>query len=139
MKARNEYVFQTPGCESLRTPAGRRLSVPEVTLRLLYLFSVSLVLVFALSGCGGAPGGAGGGGSDDEAEIPQAKKYEFKLGEEEDLAEAVIEGLRPVQSRYRELTADPTYIDSLLAEGAAKIRPIAEKTLAAVKDRVGLG
>ena len=44
-----------------------------------------------------------------------------------------------MQSRYRELTADPTHIDSLLAEGAERIRPVAEKTLATVKDRIGLG
>lgn len=56
-----------------------------------------------------------------------------------ELAEVVVEGLSPLQSRYRELTAEPTYIDSLLAEGALRVRPIAEKTLAVVKDRVGLG
>ena len=56
-----------------------------------------------------------------------------------ELAEVVVEGLSPLQSRYRELTADPTYIDSLLAEGASRIRPTAEKTLVMVKDRVGLG
>jgi tryptophanyl-tRNA synthetase len=56
-----------------------------------------------------------------------------------ELGEAVVEGLRPLQSRYQELTADPTYIDSLLTEGASKLRPIAEKTLAAVREKVGLG
>ena len=56
-----------------------------------------------------------------------------------ELGEAVVEGLRPLQSRYQEITADPTYIDSLLAEGASKLRPIAERTLAAVKEKVGLG
>jgi tryptophanyl-tRNA synthetase len=56
-----------------------------------------------------------------------------------ELGEAIVEGLRPLQSRYQELTADPTYIDSLLTEGAAKLRPIAEKTLAAAKEKVGLG
>jgi len=56
-----------------------------------------------------------------------------------ELAEVVIEKLSPLQSRYRELTADPTCIDSLLAEGAARVRPVAEKTLALVKGRVGLG
>jgi len=55
------------------------------------------------------------------------------------LADVIIESLRPLQSRYRELTADPTYIDSLLTEGASKVQPIAEKTLTIVKDRVGLG
>jgi tryptophanyl-tRNA synthetase len=56
-----------------------------------------------------------------------------------ELGEAVVDGLRPLQSRYQELTADPNYIDSILSESAAKIRPIAEKTLEAVKDKVGLG
>ncbi len=56
-----------------------------------------------------------------------------------ELAEVIVEGISPLQSRYRELTAEPTYIDSLLAEGASRVRPIAEKTLAVVKDRVGLG
>ena len=56
-----------------------------------------------------------------------------------ELGEAVVEGLRPLQERYRELTADPTYIDSLLKEGADRARPMAEKTLALVKERVGLG
>ena len=56
-----------------------------------------------------------------------------------ELGEAVVEGLRPLQSRYQELTADPTYIDSILTESASKLRPIAEKTLEAVKDKVGLG
>jgi len=54
------------------------------------------------------------------------------------LAEVVIEGLRPLQERYKELTADPTRIDSLLADGAARARPTAEKVLAEVKKRVGL-
>ncbi len=56
-----------------------------------------------------------------------------------ELTEVVVAGLGPLQARYRELTADPSHIDSLLAEGAAKIRPVAEKTLALVKERVGLG
>ena len=56
-----------------------------------------------------------------------------------ELAEVVVEGLHPVQSRYRELTADPQHIDTLLAEGANKVRPAAEKTLALVRDKVGIG
>ncbi|MFC1962225.1 tryptophan--tRNA ligase [Chloroflexota bacterium] len=55
------------------------------------------------------------------------------------LAEVVIEGLRPLQERYRELTTEPGYIDSLLAEGASRARPTAEKTLAEVKNSIGLG
>jgi len=56
-----------------------------------------------------------------------------------ELAEVIIEGLRPFQSRYRELADDPTRIDSWLAGGASKVRSIAEKTLTIVKDKIGLG
>jgi len=56
-----------------------------------------------------------------------------------ELGEVVVEGLRPLQTRYQDLTADPTHIDRLLTEGAAKVRPLAEKTLATVKQKVGLG
>jgi len=57
----------------------------------------------------------------------------------QELTEVIINGLHPLQSRYQELTADPTYIDSLLAEGASRARPLAEKTLTIVKEKVGLG
>jgi tryptophanyl-tRNA synthetase len=56
-----------------------------------------------------------------------------------ELGEIVVEALRPLQSRYQKLVADPSYLESLLAEGAARARPMAEKTLALVKKRVGLG
>jgi tryptophanyl-tRNA synthetase len=55
------------------------------------------------------------------------------------LAEVVVECVRPLQERYSELTAEPGYIDAVLKAGAAKARPLAEKMLAEVKKRVGLG
>jgi tryptophanyl-tRNA synthetase len=55
------------------------------------------------------------------------------------LAEVVIEGLRPLQERYKSFTADPDYIPSVLKAGADKARPLAAKTLAEVQKRVGLG
>jgi tryptophanyl-tRNA synthetase len=55
------------------------------------------------------------------------------------LAEVVVEGLRPLQERYKELTAEPGRIDSILTESANRARPIAEKVLAEVKKKVGLG
>jgi tryptophanyl-tRNA synthetase len=55
------------------------------------------------------------------------------------LAEVVVEGLRPLQERYKAFTADPAHIDSILAEGADKARPMAQKMLAEVKQKVGLG
>jgi tryptophanyl-tRNA synthetase len=56
-----------------------------------------------------------------------------------ELAEVIIDRLHPLQSRYREITAEPAYLDSLLVEGASRARPLAEKTLATVKEKVGLG
>ena len=56
-----------------------------------------------------------------------------------ELGEVIIEGLRPLQSRYRELTADESHVDSLLNAGASRVRPIAVKTLAIVKEKMGLG
>jgi tryptophanyl-tRNA synthetase len=55
------------------------------------------------------------------------------------LAEVIIEGLRPLQERYQKITSEPGYLDSVLAEGAAKARPMAQKTLAKVHKVVGLG
>ncbi len=56
-----------------------------------------------------------------------------------ELAEVVIEGLRPIQERYRELTAESGRIDAILKEGADKARPLANKMLAEVNKKVGLG
>ncbi|MCC6446087.1 MAG: tryptophan--tRNA ligase [Armatimonadetes bacterium] len=70
-----------------------------------------------------------------------AARYEGKgYGDlKKDLGELVVEGLRPVQTRYQELTQDPAYIDSLLVASANRIRPIAERTLRRAQERVGLG
>jgi tryptophanyl-tRNA synthetase len=66
----------------------------------------------------------------------EGKGYgEFK----KELAEIAVEGLRPVQEKYRELTAEPGHIDAILKAGADKARPMAEKTLARVQERIGLG
>lgn len=56
-----------------------------------------------------------------------------------ELGEAMVEYLRPLQTRYAEFTNDPASLDKILADGANKARPLAEKTLKLVKDRVGLG
>jgi tryptophanyl-tRNA synthetase len=56
-----------------------------------------------------------------------------------ELAEVVIEGIRPLQTRYKEITADKSYIDSILSESVQRLRPIAEQTLNAVKAKLGLG
>jgi tryptophanyl-tRNA synthetase len=54
------------------------------------------------------------------------------------VAEAVIAGLEPIQKRYAEITADPGYLNSVLREGAERVRPIAESTTRLVRERMGL-
>jgi len=78
---------------------------------------------------------AGGSRQEIEARFEGKGYSDFKKA----LAEVVVEGLRPLQTRYQELTADPATIDSILAEGASRARPIAERTLKRVKEKVGLG
>ncbi len=53
------------------------------------------------------------------------------------VAEAVVEGLKPIQARFQEIMGDGNTIDQVLSEGAAKAEAIANKTLQEVKDRVG--
>lgn len=56
-----------------------------------------------------------------------------------EVAEVVIEALKPIQEKYRALMENPETIEKMLQEGANRIRPIAEKTLQEVKTKVGLG
>jgi tryptophanyl-tRNA synthetase len=55
-----------------------------------------------------------------------------------DCAEAVIELLRPVQERYRELASDPTAAPRILQHGADKARATAAATMVRVRDALGL-
>ncbi len=54
------------------------------------------------------------------------------------VAEAVVGALEPLQQRYREITADPAYIDGILAEGCERVSPIANSTVDLAKQRMGL-
>ena len=54
------------------------------------------------------------------------------------VAEMVITHLEPFQQRYREITADPTYLAAILREGAERVAPIANDTVHTVKQRMGL-
>jgi tryptophanyl-tRNA synthetase len=55
----------------------------------------------------------------------------------EEVAEAVVQLLAPVQERYAELRSDPRELERLLARGAEKAREASEPTLAAMYDRMG--
>ncbi|MBJ7308099.1 MAG: tryptophan--tRNA ligase [Acidimicrobiia bacterium] len=54
------------------------------------------------------------------------------------VAEAVVETLRPIQSRFAELAADPTGTASILAAGAEKARAIAGPVLERARTNIGL-
>jgi len=54
------------------------------------------------------------------------------------LSEALIEALEPLQSRYRELTEDPSGVMEILQAGAARAGQVAEATYLRAADAVGL-
>lgn len=53
------------------------------------------------------------------------------------LADALVAHLAPIQARYNEAIADPTYLDGVLARGAEAAAAEANQTLAAVRDAMG--
>jgi tryptophanyl-tRNA synthetase len=54
------------------------------------------------------------------------------------VAEAVVAALEPMQQRYREIAAEPGYVEQVLAEGASRVRPAARDTVEKVKRAMGL-
>lgn len=56
-----------------------------------------------------------------------------------EVAEAVLETIKPIQVRYNEITADSGYLDELLAAGAERARNLAApSTLAAALSKYGI-
>lgn len=55
-----------------------------------------------------------------------------------DTAEAVVEVLRPVQDRHRELCADPAFVEGVLRDGAERARVMARPTVDAAYRAIGL-
>ena len=56
-----------------------------------------------------------------------------------ELAELVVETLRPIQAEYTRLSSDPAYIEEILKDGADRARPMAAKTVSEAKAAMGLG
>ena len=54
------------------------------------------------------------------------------------VAEAVLSRLEPIQQKYREIIADPVYVESVLSEGRRRVLPIAEDTVRRTKAAMGL-
>lgn len=67
------------------------------------------------------------------------KKYEnLGYGEfKEDLGEVVVEGLRPLRERFKEIRDDKAYLESVYKEGSEKASYLARKTLRKVYKKVG--
>ena len=55
------------------------------------------------------------------------------------LAERIIEFFRPMREKRIEMAADPNLVEQVLADGAARVRPILEATLAEVRAATGIG
>ena len=53
------------------------------------------------------------------------------------LVDLAVAKLGPINAEMKRLMADPIYIDSVLADGAARARSLATETMKAVKDIVG--
>jgi tryptophanyl-tRNA synthetase len=71
-----------------------------------------------------------------EADMRDARGYgDLKAA----VAEAVTAMLAPVRERYAQLRADEDVLEEVLAGGAERARAIAERTLADVRERMGVG
>ena len=68
-----------------------------------------------------------------EAAYRDAGYGQFKA----DVAEAVVEMLRPVRERYLELCGDQAALRAILDQGADRARAVASRTLATMKQRMG--
>ena len=74
----------------------------------------------------------------DTAPAELAEKYTQYGPLKADTAAAVLEMIRPIQERYRQLESDPGEVAALLAKGADKAIGIASGTLARAQRNIGL-
>ncbi len=57
----------------------------------------------------------------------------------EELAELIIEGIKPLRERYNQIAANHDYIDEALRKGMERVKPYAGKVINRVKGNIGLG
>lgn len=70
--------------------------------------------------------------------VEDYKEKRIRYGEmKQELAEVLYEQLKPIQEKRREFESNPTKVDAILMEHAARCREIAEKTVREVKDKMG--
>ncbi len=55
-----------------------------------------------------------------------------------DVAEAVVETLRPLQERYREFAQDPGSVQAILADGASRAGEMAARAFERARSSIGL-
>lgn len=55
------------------------------------------------------------------------------------VVDTVLDALRPIRERFEAITADPVYVDGVLARGAESAREVAGRTLARAKEAMGVG
>ncbi|MBO0731245.1 MAG: tryptophan--tRNA ligase [Acidimicrobiaceae bacterium] len=55
-----------------------------------------------------------------------------------DTAEAIIERVRPIQARYKELTEDPQHVSNAMRAGAQRANEVASATVARASEAIGL-
>lgn len=55
------------------------------------------------------------------------------------LADLLVTVLEPIQSECHRLISDPTYLESVLVDGAERAAAVADKTVEQVRDRMGVG
>ncbi|MFE1173506.1 tryptophan--tRNA ligase [Streptomyces sp. NPDC058773] len=67
-----------------------------------------------------------------------AEGYDSYGALKKDVAEAVVETLRPVRERHAELAADPASVDAVLRRGAERARALARPRVDAAFEAVGL-
>lgn len=81
--------------------------------------------------------------SEISAKYPEQLEKEYagkNYGEfKNDLAESLIEYLKPIQAKYLEYMRNPAELVSILKTGREKVAPLAHETLAKVKTKIGLG
>lgn len=67
------------------------------------------------------------------------KKYSGKGYAEfkNDLAEVIIDGLAPIQKRFKEFAKNKSQVLKILKDGASKAEPLAKDTLDVVKQKIG--
>jgi tryptophanyl-tRNA synthetase len=76
--------------------------------------------------------------TDEAPETIEARYGESGYGQfKQDVGEAVVEAVGPIQERYRELRADPAELQRLLGRGAAKAREESAPTLREMYERMG--